>query len=452
MNDNTSTTIADRIKGLFKKQPTEIKTNGQVTLATANEVSTWNSLLQRGEAQHQEVSKKYRTIYRSGGIVRAAIDAYILFIFSGGWQMASDDEHRDTQQLIQDNFFSKTGAFNITIQQMTQDAICIGDGYAKILTGAGQLTRTPVALQHIPAERVKPHIDNTYSILWYDVYNKDGSAILERIKPEDMLHVCLQPSGGEIFGVGLLESAWDEIRHDIEVAEGSAAAIRRHGFGIWHAKVSSTDPETTITEKDVDAVRQNMKSLSSRTEIVTSSNVEISALNEAGQINVGAYADWSIARLCTALGMPGELLGLRQGTTDATAVSRIENFYKKIQTYQELLAQAINTQYIDRILSSTGKVPGSVWIEYADPSPEDNIKRASYVSSIAAITPGDPFGIMSQQQIQTYLGIDHDQWAKDEEFLESETNDAAMAALENLTSKDVSSQTEDKADAREENQ
>ena len=150
--------------------------------------------------------------------------------------------------------------------------------------------------------------------------------------------------------------------------------------------------------------------------MVTTSTVEIVPLNETGQTNIGNYSEWSVIKLCTALGIPGELLGLRQGTTDATAVSRIENYYKKIQTYQEALADAINTQFIDRMLISLGKPAGSVWIEYADPSPEDDVRRADYLTRVAAITPGDPHAIMSQQQMQNYLGIDHKEWAKDEEY------------------------------------
>lgn len=410
------TPFTDRIKALFKASPAETNPHGEVTLATSSEVSIWNNLLHLGDQRRQEVAKYYRTIYRSGGIVRTALDTYTLFMFAGGWTLQSDDEHAETLDEIRDTFFRKTAAFNKSIQQASLDAISIGDGYAKILNGSGRLARTPVALQHIPAERVKPHIDENLNILWYDVYDRDTIQIVGRVETSDMLHVCLQPSGGWIYGVGLLESAWDEIKHDVEVAEGAAAAIRRHGYGIWHAKVSSTNPEVPVADTDVVKVKDALKTLSSRSEVVTSSNVEIVPLNETGQMNVGLYTEWSVTRLCTALGIPGELLGLRQGSTDATAVSRIENYYKKIQTYQENLADNINTQFIDKILTSLGKEPGCVWIEYADPSPEDNIKRADYISRIAAITPGDPTAIMSQQQIQSYLGIDHEQWKKDEEF------------------------------------
>lgn len=404
---------------LFRSRPEERKPTNQEPVATASDVSAWNNFLQLGDAHHREVAQAYRRIYRSGGIVRTAVDSYGLFMFSGGWELQSDDANEAVLQDIKDTVFSRSAEFNAVISEATQDAICIGDGYAKILHGTGRLSRTPVGLQHIPAERVKAHIDETLAIQWFDLYDERITQIIGRLDPAEILHVVFHPGGGGtinggLYGVGLLESAWDDIKHDVEVSEGTAAAIRRHGYGIWHARVSSTDPERPVSRSEIEVVKNSLQKISARSEIVTSANIEIVPLNETGQTAIGQYSEWTVTRLCTALGIPGELLGLRQGSTDATAVTRIENFYKKIQTYQQTLAHAINTQFIDRILQSFGKPAGSVWIEYADPSPEDNIKRSQYVAGISAITPGDPFAIMSQQQMQTYLGIDHDQWAKDE--------------------------------------
>lgn len=408
----------NRIKDLIRPKPTERTPRGTTPLISSGDVSIWNNLLNQGDARRQTIIKKYRTIYRNGGVVRTALDTYMLFMFAGGWTLKSDENNQESLDEIRDTFFSHTTRWNQIIRQATLDAISIGDGYAKILRGGGRFSHTPVALQHIPAERVKPHIDETLTIDYYTVLDKNFVNEIARIEIEDMLHICLAPGGGDVFGIGLLESAWDDIRHDVEISEGITAAIRRHGYGIWHAKVSSTDPDIPVRAEDVQKVQEALKTLSARSEVVTTSTVEIVPLNETGQTNIGNYSEWSVIKLCTALGIPGELLGLRQGTTDATAVSRIENYYKKIQTYQESLADAINTQFIDRILSSLGKPAGTVWIEYADPSPEDDVKRADYLTRVAAITPGDPYAIMSQQQMQNYLGIDHEEWAKDEEYEE----------------------------------
>ena len=430
MNQKIKPTIQERVRSFFSRHsPEKTAPKGQTPILRSDEVTTWNaSFFGLTDPERVEVLKNYRKVYRSGGIVRTAIDTYTLFMFSGGWSLQSEDEDADTKDYFENVVFTRTvkNTFNQTLLQIAQDAIAVGDGYAKILRGSGQNT-SPVSLQQLPGERILPHVDDTKNPLWYEIYDSNFAQKLGTFRLEDVLHVCFQPSGVEECGIGLLESAWDDIKRDLDTVEGSAAAIRRHGFGIWHVKVSSTDPEREIEPAEINEAQNTVKKLSSKTEIVTTGNIDILPLNETGQTNVTLYADWSVLRLCTALGIPGELLGLRQGTTDATAVTRIENFYKKIQTYQVMMAEAVNTQFIDNILRSMGKQPGTVWIEFADPTPEDNIKRAAYLQTLSSLTPGDPFAIMSREQMQTYLGIDHDQWAEDEEFREPENGEGISA-------------------------
>lgn len=413
-------TIRDRVRAFMAPRTADTVPRGAVPVVSSSEQSLFNTIIGRDQlvelSHYVEVCKAYRAIYQSGGIVRTAIDTYTMFMLASGWALQSDDTVKDTLKTVQDTFFSRTGALNTTLLKCVTDAISIGDGYAKIIYGSGQYANTPIGLQHLPAERVRSRVDTSLEVRSYELLaSVGGSIVTARIEPSDVIHICLFPCGGRAYGVGLLESAWDDIKHDTDTSEGTAAAIKRHGYGIWHVTVSSTNPEVPVRVQDVAAVKAAVTNLNARTEIVTDSTVGIKSVNETGQTNIGSYADWSVGRLCTAMGIPAELLGLRQGTTDATAVTRVENYYKKIQTLQTTLADAINTQYIDRILTSIGATPGSVWIEFADPTPEDDIKRAQYIAQISATTPGDPFAIMSRAQQQAYLGIDSKQWQKDED-------------------------------------
>lgn len=419
MTTTMTTTIKDRVRAFMAPRKADSVPRGAVPVVSSSETSLFNRIIGRAQltelTHYVEVCKAYRVLYQSGGIVRTAIDTYTMFMLASGWSLQSDDKSADNLKTVQDTFFSRTGALNTTLLKSVTDAVSIGDGYAKIIYGSGIYANTPVGLQHLPAERVRPIVDLTLEAQSYELLDAVGGKVIARIDPKDIQRVCLFPDGGRFYGVGLLESAWDDIKNDTDTCEGTAAAIKRHGFGIWHVTVSSTNPDVPVRVQDVTTVKEAVTKLSSRSEIVTDSTVGIKSVNETGQTNIGSYADWSVGRLCTAMGIPAELLGLRQGTTDATAVTRVENFYKKIQTLQKTLADAINTQYIDRILVSIGATPGSVWIEFADPTPEDDIKRAQYIAQITATTPGDPFAIMSRAQQQAYLGIDSDQWQKDEE-------------------------------------
>lgn len=407
--------LFNNLRGLYN--PQSIVPRDHVVISSAIDVSAWTDKTGGADGQRRaEILPKYRKIYRSGGILKSGLDLYPHFALCGGYTLNSDDDAKNAIDDVRRILESRNANFDEVIYQVLADAINIGDGYAKILNGSNAYSDTPVGLQHLPAERVIINVDQTMQITSYTLQNEQGSAVAT-IMPDEILHLVVFPDGANRYGVGLIESAYDDIRNDCTVAESTSAAIKRHGFGIWHASVSSGDPSEPVRPADVDAVKKALTKISARSEIVTSSNIEIKGLNETGQSGVIAYADWSVMRLCTALGVPGELLGLRQGTTDATAVERIRNFYRRIQTIQGKLAACVNQQFIDRILSSFGLPLGSVWIEYRDPTPDDDNARVRYVSGIAAINPDDPHDIMSRRQMQTYLGIDSDEWERDEVIL-----------------------------------
>ncbi|MFA7175506.1 MAG: hypothetical protein WC340_19180, partial [Kiritimatiellia bacterium] len=124
---------------------------------------------------------------------------------------------------------------------------------------------------------------------------------------------------------------------------------------------------------------------------------------------VQEYSAVTLERVCAALGIPEELVGKRKGSSDATAVSRINAFFKKIQTFQMTLAQAINTAIIDPAVGQ----PGKIWIVFNDPDPTDNLKEAQYVESLGRVDPLDAFSVMSAEQMRSRLGIDEDEYQKD---------------------------------------
>lgn len=420
MKTTMTTTIKDRVRAFMAPRKADPVPRGAVPVVSSSETSLFNRILGRNQSSdlshYTETCRAYRNLYSSGGIVRTAVETYTDHMLELGWTLQSNSKSIDTLTKVQNIFFGKVGALNKTLTLCLVDAVSIGDGYAKLIYGSGQLANTPIGLQHLPAERVRIRVDATLAVQCYELLvSAGGDKVIATIDPKDILHICIFPFGGRAYGLGLLESAWDDMRHDTDTCEGTAAAIKRHGFGIWHVTVSSNNPDVPVRIQDVAAVKTAVTNLSSRTEIVTDSTVGIKSVNETGQTNIGPYADWSVGRFCAAVAVPAELLGLRVGTTDATAVERILNFYKRIRALKNTLASDINTQYIDSILTSLGQEPGSVWLEFRHNSPEEELQRAQYVAQVAAISPGDPFAIMSRTQQQAYLGIDSDQWKKDEE-------------------------------------
>ena len=95
-------------------------------------------------------------------------------MLSAGWTL-QNDKMDGAQQQIMDLLFGRTCNYDTVIQEVLTDAICIGDGFALILTGSGSLSNTPVGLQHLPAERVKIVVDASMTIVRYDLMEMVGS-------------------------------------------------------------------------------------------------------------------------------------------------------------------------------------------------------------------------------------------------------------------------------------
>jgi hypothetical protein len=116
------------------------------------------------------------------------------------------------------------------------------------------------------------------------------------------------------------------------------------------------------------------------------------------------YNNVMVQRVCSAMGVPEEILGLGRGSTEATANVRLQAFYDKISALQKSVAKCYSQQLIDRY---TGK-PGLVKLVFNDVSPVDETMKADYVLKIVSINPMDPEFIMSRDEMRNYLGFEED--------------------------------------------
>jgi len=144
------------------------------------------------------------------------------------------------------------------------------------------------------------------------------------------------------------------------------------------------------------------ETVSAKTDFVTS-NTRINMLDTSGVSNVDTYSNVSLQRVACALGVPEEMLGLGRGSTEATATVRMKSFLDKISTIQSIVARTYSRLLLDKI---TG-VPGAVWIEFNDVSPEDEAKKAGW---IAQLRQGpDPDAVVPADWAREQFGIPPDE-------------------------------------------
>ena len=107
--------------------------------------------------------------------------------------------------------------------------------------------------------------------------------------------------------------------------------------------------------------------------------------------------------MSAALGVPEEILGLRRGSTDATATKRIETYYKKIAAMQRHIARCYNVNIVDKLTAQ----PGSVKIVFNDVDPKEEIDKARWIAMIMKASD-DPFTVFSKEWIQQQFGLENE--------------------------------------------
>ena len=358
-----------------------------------------------------ELLEKLEIFYNQGGPVAEAIDAYPLCILSPGYRLEGPEGDVQRVQDVYDLVDIESVLWQLIVESLKQ-----GDGIAELTRGRGQSSGEvtgifPRASKDFDIEADDRGIISGYKqIIARSVYDTKSVALA----PEEVIHLSLLPVAGSVYGLSLLQRAYDDIVRDAQIAESTTEAVKRHGFRRYHIAVGKEGE--TVPKEDIDAVSDEFKKLSdgSKTEITTQRDVLITNLDQ-GSLPANEYFQWTTDRLCTALGVPEEILGLGRGSTEATANVRRKAWNDKIGAFQRKVARCINLQLNDRIT----RTPGVVKLILNDVDPEDESKVADLITKLTA-SAMDPFQIVSPQWCRERIGVTEEDYQADMDVLDEQ--------------------------------
>ena len=347
----------------------------------------------KSPARNKQEIENYAKIYECGGMISEAVDLYPLFMFSKGYSWEGE---KGAMQACSDFMegFDYELAFNMGV---TAPLVC-ANGYQEILEGRGGdilglLYQNPVSFDTVYDEH---GLVTGYT---QTVTNKIAFNTVIKFEEPQIFHTQMIPSIRDRSGISLIQRAKDEIMRDITIAQDSANAIHRHGTPKWWARVGKEGEN--VSDDVLNAICRKLEELNSKNDIATPYDVAIQALDTDGVVNIQAYQDSSLVRLTAAMGVPGELLGFRQGTTDNTAVSRIGAFLQKCSTYQNRFARQLNIQVFDQV---TG-VPGSAKIKFNSILPSQQAEMAGWIVNLIKANPLDPEAYCPTEWVKQTLNI-----------------------------------------------
>ncbi len=326
----------------------------------------------------KELEERER-IYLQGGPVAEAIDSYALFALSNGFYFDGKERYvKDVEARAEELDLPAS------LWQAITGSLVMGDDFQELVPGTGQRENDIVMLLPRPAKMFDIVTDDHGFKIGYKQFQGEQDRDAVFLSLEQMLHTQLFSFSGSVYGISLIGRARDDILRDTRMIDSLTDAIERHGHPRYHAKVGQAGED--VDQPVLDRVADQIHDLTSKTELVTCSDVNIEVLDSAGVGNTKVYSDLTIQRLACALGVPEEILGLGRGSTEATATVRQKCFEMKIGTIHGRLERIYNGQLIDRLVGVTGAVK----LKFNDVSPEDELREAEYVSKVLQADPVSP--------------------------------------------------------------
>ncbi len=382
------------IRNLMQYFSKDVQSQIQPKTSATQTNNSWENTFKK-QTRTQSLLERYVNVYEKGGMISEAFDIYPLFMFSKGYQFVSDDQSAiDACQEFVDGF-----DFNECLHMSVVGSHVCGDSFQEIATGSGSLKEIPVALLQRDPTQFNIKMDPRGLVEGYEqVVSFDKKIPLE---PDDLFHVQLIPSLRGGYGTSLMGRCFDEIARDTQIVDGLTAAIKRHGTPKHIAGVTNPDG-TKVPQTVLDTITDYLSNLNSRSVIAVDKGVQVNTLDSQGIPGVEAYTEMTLIRLFGAIGVPGELLGYRQGTTDNTAVSRIGAFLQKCETFQTRFARQLNLQVFDRVVGT----PGLCKIEFGGLKPSEIADKAAWITNLMKADPLDPYAIAPLDWIREQLEIE----------------------------------------------
>lgn len=353
-----------------------------------------------------------RHIYLQGAYISEAVDLYPLYTIGAGYTLEIDEEKGDGEQAKKavEEFLNSINVFDITWQMMV-DAITVRDGIAEIVYGRGAAQDTPVNVIPRPAECFEFDIDKKGTINRYiqrNANNGESLGVPVILEKKFVLHYQFMSRPDSPYGISLIERVIHDIKRDTRVIEATANGICLHGTPKWQIALNKNRPDAAkSSDADWEDFKKQFEEINAKDNFPTEGDIELIMHDTAGVPNVQQYSDVSLARVVSGMGIPGELLGLRQGTTDATAVTRVGAFFKKTKSCQRDVEQMWN-----RVSDMITGTPGLVKFVLNDTDPQDFAKLAT---AMAALRQGtDPDAVCPADWCRDQLGIPEDERTDEE--------------------------------------
>lgn len=353
--------------------------------------------LAQGDRKNIEWMEKYQKIYDRGGVVTMAVDTIPEYMFAGiddiGVGFIGRDSPEEQKEYLQQ--WAEGFDFIGTCEQAVIMSLVSGRSIGDLVQTASGRIKYPLIRN--PA-KFDVQLNNKGLIEKYYQITKNGYSTQK--KPVDAGNIWdlrMLPSTDQRWGRSMIGTAFDEIDRDTKTAEGTTNGILRHGTPKMDVIVDTENYE--LDDDDMERIADKFKEIHSKNDFIHGKELELRTI-DTGTVQIGDYNLVSISRLCAALGVPEEVLGLGRGSTEATANIRLKSFEKRIKAFQTRFNHQLYDQVLRPVLADVfpPEEIKPVYMKFGDINTEELLQKVQAAKSMIGVQ--DPFEVWHRDEIR----------------------------------------------------
>jgi len=354
------------------------------------------------------LTKDLEFVFKRYPIVSRGIEIRANEFISRGYEIKHDSK-RIKKWLTK---FLKDNKFELLVRQSHINADLYGNGYIEIMYNGDGTDIKGLKLLHpkyIDVQR-DPHsgavlFDYMGNLKGY--VQKIGQQEI-KLRPDQIIHFVFRKIGDEILGYPLIEPALKTIERAMNVEEGAAQGMYRHGFPQLDIEVG--DEDNPPTPAMIDDIAKSVEDLNSKNEFVHSHYIKAKILESSTTKDIGLYPEIFIKQVVACLGVPEPLiLGTGENSNKAVADVQLMDFRAQMGAEQKISAVEIEDKLFNKLAALKGwkDDPELEWNEIL---PEEETAKTGRVATLFEKL------IVTRNEARELLGFPPTPFAEDNEF------------------------------------
>lgn len=314
--------------------------------------------------------------------------------------------------------FLKENRFDLLVRQAHINADLYGNGYIEIMYNVGRTDIKKLKLLHPKYIDVQRN-PQTGAVLFDHLGNLKGyvqkiGQLEIKLRPDQIIHFVYRRLGDEVLGYSIIEPALKTIERAMNVEEGVAQGMYRHGFPQLDIEVG--DENNPPTKSMIDDIAAKVEDLNSKNEFVHSNYIKAKIMESSTTKGSVVYPQIFIRQVVACLGVPEPLiLGTGENTNKAVADVQLKDFRAQMGAEQKMSSVEIEDKLF-RKLAEMRHWEGDIELEWNEIMPEEETAKTGRVATLFEKQ------IVTRNEARELLDFPPTPFAEDDDFQQPMNN------------------------------